>query len=374
MRIAILGTRGIPNRYGGFEQFAEYLSVFLIKRGHEVVVYAPSSKYYKKKYYKGVKIVVINSYEKILGPFSNLIYDWRCLKHSIVEDFDLLLHLGYQSSSISVALYKKKINSILITNMDGMEWQRAKWNKPVKIFTKFAEKLAVESSDWLVSDNLGIEKYYHETYNVKSTFIPYGAESVQSFKDLDEFNLGVEKYKYFLIIARLEPENNIDMILRGFLKSNSNLPFIVIGNADTKYGNYLKQKYLKHGSKFIGSVYDKIMLDSLRHYSSIYFHGHSVGGTNPALLEAMAAKSFIAAHDNIFNKTVLAKNSIFFSSHQDVAKIIKKYINNHNGNYDSIKETNIMNNHEIIIEKYNWENITNKYENLFYKLVKENNE
>ena len=190
--------------------------------------------------------------------------------------------------------------------MDGLEWKRSKYSKKVQKFLKYAEKLAVKSSDFLISDSIGIQDYLKQEYNVNSEYIAYGAEifTQSDVKFIKEFD--VEANGYNMLIARLEPENNIETILEGVQRSNSNLPFLVVGKYDNKFGIYLKEKFKNSKNiRFLGGIYDLEKLNNLRYYSNLYFHGHSVGGTNPSLLEAMASNCLIIANDNVFNKSIL---------------------------------------------------------------------
>ena len=213
MKIGIIGTRGIPNRYGGFEQFAEFLSVFLVENGHEVFVYNSTKHPYQEREYKGVHIIHKYDPENIIGTVGQCFYDLFCILDSRKRDFDIILQLGYTSSSIWSFLFPKK--AVIVTNMDGLEWRRAKFNNNVQRFLMYAEKLAVKKSDHLVSDSLGIKNYLEDKYNINSTFIAYGTEVFQNpdINILKAYNL--RKNTYNLIIARIEPENNIDVIKRG---------------------------------------------------------------------------------------------------------------------------------------------------------------
>ena len=366
MKIAILGTKGIPNNYGGFEQFAEYLSVGLVERDYSVTVYNPHFHIYKDCRYKGVDIKHIYSPEKYIGASANFIYDFLCLRDALKSDFDIILECGYHSNAPSYFLVNKKSYPILVTNMDGLEWKRSKWNKVTQWIIKKMEKLAVEKSHCLVSDNEGIRQYYLDNFGVDSYCIEYGAVNVNYFDStyLQEFNL--QSRNYFLLIARLEPENNIETILDGYIKSKETTrSFLVIGNYQTKYGQYLKKKYsINKKILFLGAIYDKNKLDSIRCNACIYFHGHSVGGTNPSLLEAMGSNAFIVSHSNIFNRSILKDNALYFSTSDDVADIIGKEIP------ENIRNKFILNNNKTISENYSWSHIIDLYENLFLTLLK----
>jgi glycosyltransferase involved in cell wall biosynthesis len=361
MKIAILGTRGIPNHYGGFEQFAEYFSEFLLKNGHEVYVYSSHNHIYKEKTYKGVNIIHKYDPEKGIGTAGQFIYDLNCILDSRKRNYDIILQLGYTSSSIWHSLLPK--NSYIVTNMDGLEWKRTKYSKPVRRILKFAERLAVKSSDFLVADSLGIQTYLYEKYKKNSEYIAYGAEVFTNADEeiIKQYNL--TKHNYNVLIARLEPENSIEIILDGIVDSNNQQDLLVIGNHETKYGRYLKFKYKKHiNIKFLGAIYNLNHLNNIRYFSNIYFHGHTVGGTNPSLLEAMASGALIVAHDNQFNRGVLAENAFYFLNSQTVSILV-----------DTVKKQDNMhfvtNNINSINNQFTWNTINGKYLSLFKEIL-----
>ncbi|MBW8198977.1 DUF1972 domain-containing protein [Flagellimonas abyssi] len=358
MKIAILGTRGVPNYHGGFEQFAEHFSVYLASLGHEVYVYNSHTHPYKKKVFNGAKIIHCYDAEEKIGTAGQFIYDLNCIIDSRKRDFDILLQLGYTSSSIWHWLMPK--NTLIITNMDGLEWKRSKYSKNIRYFLKKAEKWAVNNSDFLISDSIGIKKYLMETYNAESQFIAYGANifNQPNENDIEQYN-EAKPYLYNMLIARLEPENNIEKILDGVVMSESDLPFLVIGKYETRFGEYLKQKYADEKRiVFLGGIYNQLHLNNLRYFSNLYFHGHSVGGTNPSLLEAMASNSFIVAHDNIFNKSVLGENAFYFSDKERVSKILDTLVKKDH-------EHLIRANERKIKDFYSWEKINKKYLDYF---------
>ncbi|MBL4707505.1 MAG: DUF1972 domain-containing protein [Flavobacteriales bacterium] len=362
MKIGILGTRGIPNHYGGFEQFAEYLSVGLVKRGHEVVVYNSSDHPYQKKEWNGVRLQHCKDWEDKIGTTGQFLYDFNCIMNARKQNFDILLQLGYTSSSIWKSLLPRK--SIVVTNMDGLEWKRTKFSSPVQGFLKKAEKWAVESSNHLVADSKGIQSYLKDKYQLDSTFIAYGSDlfSTPDLSILERYN--VSKGSYNMLIARMEPENNIEIILDGVVSAANQRTFLVVGKTENEFGKYLVNKYKsKPNIQFLGGIYDLLVLNNLRHYSNLYFHGHSVGGTNPSLLEAMASSAFIVAHDNIFNKAILESEAYYFSSVEDVKKIMDTPIG------PELEKEYIRLNRSKIEKQYAWEIIIQSYEDLFLKLA-----
>ncbi|MBI1770273.1 MAG: DUF1972 domain-containing protein [Bacteroidetes bacterium] len=364
MKIAILGTKGIPNNYGGFEQFTEFISVRLVERGHSITVYNPHYHDFKGNDFNGVKIVRKYSPEKLIGGAANIIFDYLCLKDALKKDFDIIYEAGYHSVALSYKWLRviKRKRPIILTNMDGLEWKRSKWSKMARQIIRKLEKIAVAESPYLISDNLGIQKYLEDKFKAKSFFIPYGADPIEQFDTSCLTEYEVKEKKYFILVARLEPENNIEPIIEGHVLSKLKFPLLIVGNYNTAFGKYLKETYENPYVRFLGGIYNKVQLDSIRHYSIAYFHGHSVGGTNPSLLEAMASQCFIIAHKNPFNESILGNSGLYFDDKNDVKKIIENI-----GSERS--EAMIKENLNKIIELYNWDAIVAQHENLFYSLV-----
>lgn len=359
MKIAILGTRGIPNHYGGFEQFAEFFSVFLAERGHEVYVYCSGNHPFREKTFKGVNLIHCTDPEDKIGTAGQFLYDFNCILDSRRRNLDVILQLGYTSSSVWHWLLPKK--PVIVTNMDGLEWKRTKFSQSVQKMLKWAEKLAVKSSDVLVSDSIGIQSYIKGKYGVDSAYIAYGAEL---FTLPDENILSgyeVEKGRYNMLIARLEPENNIETILDGVVEAEDQTPFLVVGKHETTFGEYLKAKFANQRNiRFVGGIYNLTHLNNLRYFSKLYFHGHSVGGTNPSLLEAMASGALIAAHRNEFNSAILNDNAFYFSDAHEVASLLS-------GTEKSDNLRLIQHNSDAIAREFNWNSINEAYEQLFFK-------
>lgn len=363
LRIGILGTRGIPNYYGGFEQFAEYLSTGLVKKGHEVSVYNSHNHPHRQDTWNRVQIIHCYDPEYQLGSFGQFIYDLNCILDARKRKFDVILMLGFTSSSAWGWFYPDK--STLIFNMDGLEWKRTKYSKPVQKFLLLAEKLAVRFSRYYIADSVVIQSYLQNKYAINSEHIPYGAEVYDHEDELLLQEFGVKKHNYFILIARMASENNIEMILDGFHASTSQKKFLVVGSMENKLGRYLLQKFRKDERiVFTGGIYNNPQkIHSLKIFSCVYFHGHSVGGTNPSLLEAMASRALIAAHDNPFNKAVLQQDALYFSSVAEVTAIVENTIRN--GSETGM----ITHNLQKIKDQFSWDNIIRKYEDFIQKCV-----
>jgi len=362
MKIAILGTRGIPNQYGGFEQFAQYLSQGLAEFGVEVWVYNSHDHPHKGEKWNGVNIIHCFDPEYAIGASGQFIYDLNCILDSRKRNFDIILQLGYTSSTIWHWLMPSK--SLIVTNMDGLEWKRSKYSTPIKHFLKHAERLAVKSSDLLIADSEAIQEYLRDAFAVDAEYIPYGAKIFTEKRSETLKNLKLEPFRYFLLIARMQPDNHVEEIIKGVINSATDYPLIIIGNTQNGHGKYLKKRYSDLRIRFIGSIYDEMLLNQLRFHCACYFHGHSAGGTNPSLLEAMAASAFICAHLNPFNLSVLKENALYFSGENEVTDTIKRRL------FLEKRDVFIQGNLKRIEEKYRWDNIINSYFECFKALLK----
>jgi len=358
LRIGILGTRGIPNHYGGFEYFAEHLSQSLANRGHELYVYNSHNHPNQQPVWKKVNIVHCYDPEFKYGSFGQFLYDLNCIRDARKRNFDVLLFLGYTSSSVWGLLYPKK--PIIIYNMDGFEWKRTKYSKPIQRFLKLAEKWAVRYSDFIVADSTHIQEYIAEKYKRVPEYIAYGAEvfSDHDINQLTPFKLSERSYN--MVMARMEPENNIEMVLDGYRASGSQKDMIIVGSTDNQFGTYLKNKFAGDPRiRFLGAIFDRRIINNLIYHSNLYFHGHSVGGTNPSLLEAMGNHGLIVAMDNVFNRSVLTGNAFYFTT----SSMVTQYANGLTRN--ELHDTMIRANARTIREKYNWPGIVDEYEKFF---------
>ena len=332
-KIAIIGSRGIPNRYGGFEKFTEIISTELVKKGFEVCVSCEYTSNIKHLDYKGVSLF----YFPIKPPKSQLL---RMVYEFFYDGYSLLLAskradsvymLGYSASFLFFIpkLFGKK----LFVNPDGIEWKRRKFNPLVQFLLKLSEKISVFWADGLIVDSKVIKKYLDDKYDLDSIYITYGASEVENAKwDSEKLPNSIKSVNvnpsYWLVVARLEPENNIEIIVDEYLTSKTNKPLIIVGNfQDPHYESQIKDRINNHSPAdkkiiFTGGIYDQELLDMLRKNCFAYIHGHSVGGTNPSLLEAMIFKNLIIAHDNKFNREVCGEYGLYFKDHCDLKNII----------------------------------------------------
>lgn len=361
MRAAILGSRGIPNRYGGFEQFAGGLAKGLLARGCEVFVYNSHNHPYQASEWEGVKIIHKYDPEYLMGLSGQFIYDLNCILDSRKRKFDIILQLGYTTNSVWGFLLPRK--AVKVCNPDGMEWQRAKYPAPVKAFLKKTEIWAVKSNDYLMADSPVIRDYFRNKYQCRVAYAAYSADLFSKENSDLPPDYDLEKDKYNLLIARFQPDNNIETIIKGYINSDTKEPLLLIGNPNNRFGKYLQKNYTDKRLRFMGAVYDKDVLNRLRFNSRLYFHGHSAGGTNPSLLEAMASDALICAHDNPFNRAVTGPDALYFKTADDIFSLLNQLIQK------SDFENFLTNNRKKIKEHYNADHITEQYFSLFKKLL-----
>lgn len=352
--IAIIGIVGVPANYGGFETLVDNLLDFL--KEFKITVYCSSKNYaLRPKYYKSASLEYIqinaNGYKSVLYDSYSILKSYR--------GFDSILILGV-SGAICLPLLKLINPKIqIICNLDGLEWKRNKWSRLAKIFLKFSEYVAVKFSDKIIADNIGIKDYVQRTYNINSYLIPYGAKK----NNLEKFpllkKLGLDSIDYALKVCRVEPENNLEIILKTFSKlKNENL--VIVGNwSSSNFGKKLKNKYSCYNNIFLlDPIYNKDNLDQIRLKCKVYIHGHSAGGTNPSLVEAIALNLFIISYDINFNRYTLDNLGLYFKNESDLKEII---LSSEKFNLKEYK-TKLS---KLFNKNYKWEKIANSYKQLF---------
>lgn len=355
-RLAILGTRGIPARYGGFETFAEEIAVRLVKRGVDVTVYCGSCDGKEPlETYHGVNLVHLRS--RNLGSLSTIVFDLKCLWHAR-NKFDVVYMLGY-GSSIFCFIPRLWGEQVWI-NMDGVEWARSKWSRIGKMWLRAMEISAMYTPNRIIADACAIRAFLESRFHhiPKCSVIPYGAHVTQNSKrkpSLSKWDL--EEYGYYLMVCRLEPENHVAEIIDGYMSSDVNYPLVVVGDCSDA-NTYAKQLLAAGGTRvrFLGAVYDKDDLRDIRAYCRCYFHGHSVGGTNPSLLEAMGCGNAVIAHDNAFNREVAGKAALYFKHSHEIPTLLHQ-LEDDNNLYSQMRVTAV----ETIVRKYRWEGVVLRY-------------
>lgn len=358
-KITILGTRGIPARYGGFETFAQELSKRLQSEECKVIVFCEQTANPVFEY-EGVEL----RYSKYIKSDHPLLFYFDCIWQA-TRSSDVLLVTG--TGGAFFYWVPKLANKVMITNIDGIESRRGKWNTLKKLFIKMTEYVSVMLSDKVIADSVAIKRYVLEKYRVPNdrvAVIEYGAT-----KNIGATNRpAIEKYSlmpsdYYLVVARLEPENNVLEIIEGFLTSQSTRTLIVVGGLnDTVYVSRLKEVAGKSSGRvrLVGAIYDRAELDAIRFFCYAYLHGHSVGGTNPSLLEALSAGNITICHDNEFNREVTESRMYYFKSADDLALLIGQI---------ELLPSDMLNEKKSyalhrIVSYYNWERIAGEYRKL----------
>jgi glycosyltransferase involved in cell wall biosynthesis len=323
MRLAILGTRGIPARYGGFETFAEELATGLTVRGFDVTVFCEAGGTPAPATYEGVTLRYVSA--PALGPLQTILYDLRCL-WATRTGYDVVYMLGYGAAPF--CLIPRLWGTPVWINPDGLEWARAKWGLVAKTYFRLMEWTCLRTANRIVADAHAIETSLASRHGKLSccTVIPYGCEVIEvppSEQLLSPWQL--TPGSYYIVVCRHEPENHVLEILEGFQRSATARQLVVVGNhlLDNSYGAQLRA-VSDPRIHFIGAVYDRESLTALRYHSFGYVHGHSVGGTNPSLLEAMGCGNLILAHDNPFNRETLDENGLFFQDSSQLATLFHR--------------------------------------------------
>lgn len=352
-KIAIIGTAGVPANYGGFETLVEYLTLHLGKT-LDLSVFCSSKNYEcKQDTYNNARLLYIplnaNGIQSILYDIFSIL---KALRFA-----DTLLILGV-SGCIVLPLIRRISNKKIIINIDGLEWKRAKWNRLARWFLKFSEEIAVKYSDKVITDNKVIQDYVTEEYGVESVLIEYGGDHVERLPLSDEIRQTylLSQDFYAFTVCRVEPENNIHVILDAF--SQVSFPLIMVGNFNNStYGKDLVNKFSKSWNIHLcDPIYDQGKLNQLRGNADVYIHGHSAGGTNPSLVEAMCLGLPVVAFEVGYNRETTENKAIYFSSSDDLVDILENQMG-------QLGEMGVAM-QDIGLSRYSWSKITKKYEDI----------
>ena len=363
VRLAIVGIRGLPNNYGGFETLAEYLVEYLADE-IDITVFCSSKDLPEKiPSFKGAKLkyIPITSHASF-----GILYDSISLL-SAVFSFDKILFLGFGGGFIIPLL--KRYRSKIILNIGGLDWKRNKWPTFAKKVIKQAEKFLVKNSGQIVSDNAGIQQYLMSEYGRESTLIAYGGDQAKKRAITNEalHNYPFLKNNYAFIVTRIQEDNNIEMILLAFTQAS--LPLVMVGNWDnSSYGKEMKAKYSNQKNLILlDAIYDREKLDILRGNCRIYIHGHSAGGTNPSLAEAMYLGLPVFAFASGYNEYTTHNKAVYFHTKEELTDLVN--------NHEAIDLEEMKKNLKQVAEaNYVWRAIADKYkevilENLNQKQV-----
>ena len=312
VRIAILGSRGIPANYGGYETVTQELSIGLVKKGFAVYVACEAKDFKRNPYatFHGVNLVyfpIINSLRNISDV---LLYDFLSVIWATLN-VDIIYMLSYTNSPL--LLLPRLFGKIVVVNADGLEWKRRKHSGLLRSILRSFEAIGTKTVNFMVVDSKALGTYFQNNYKITPVYLPYGVAEIPPLDPINLERYNLKPNDYYLVIARLEPENNISLILDEFEKSNSKKKLIIVGPVkNTAYVRGL----LRHKSKkiiFTGGIYEPRAQRMLRHNCYAYIHGHEVGGTNPTLIEALSCHSLILALNVPFNKEVAGEGAFYFT-------------------------------------------------------------
>ena len=303
LSIAMVGTRGVPARYGGFETAVEEVGSRLAARGHEVRVYCRSSGDDPPSH-RGMRRVVLPALRR--RSLETLSHTALSVAHLLVRRTDVAIVFNAANAPLLPVLRAGRIP--VATHVDGLEWQRSKWGPAGRRYYRRAEELAVRWSDALVADAQGIADYYRDEFAAPTTLLSYGAPILVDAPSDRLGDVGATPGGYHLVVARFEPENHVHLMVEGYVRSGARLPLVVVGSAPYADAYTARVHALAAGDervRFLGGVWDAELLDQLYAHAASYLHGHSVGGTNPSLLRAIGAGTPTIAYDVAFNREVL---------------------------------------------------------------------
>jgi len=320
MRIVMLGTRGVPAHYGGFETAIEEIGQRLVASGHEVVVYCRGAEDPGQTEYLGMTLVHLpalkrRSLETLSHTAASLLHLLRASRPDVAIVFNAA------NAPFLPALRLRRIP--VAVHVDGLEWKRAKWGGAGRFYYRAVESLAVRWADTLIADAQGIADYYEDEFGAPTELLAYGAP-IQVDPHSDRVaEQGLTAGGYHLVVARFEPENHVAEIVTGYHASQARLPLVVVGSAP--YADEYTARIRGIADRdpritLLGAVWDQELLDQLYAHAATYLHGHSVGGTNPSLLRAMGAAAPVIALDVVFNREVLGTHGEFFSGPEDLAE------------------------------------------------------
>lgn len=379
--VFIVGSKGIPGSYGGYETFVDKLTEY--HQNNPNLKYHVACKAKDTKTFEYHNADCFDVKVPSIGPAQAIYYDVAALnqcvryikRHNIQHPIVYILACRIGPFAAHFQRVIHKLGGKLYINPDGHEWMRAKWSAPVRKYWKISEQLMTKHCDLLICDSKNIEDYIHDEYgkyNPKTTFISYGAETRKSKLADDDPKLiawykekGLSPKSYYLVVGRFVPENNYETMIREFMKSHSKRDFALITNVSDKFLEELKEKtHFDQDSriKFVGTVYDKELLMKIRENAYGYFHGHEVGGTNPSLLEALGSTDLNLLLDVGFNREVAEDSALYWTKQSGNLASLIDWADGMNA--DEISELGKKASLRIV-EAYSWQHIADEYESRF---------
>jgi glycosyltransferase involved in cell wall biosynthesis len=360
LSIAMVGTRGVPARYGGFETAIEEVGQRLAQRGHRVVVYCRTADGAERPdRHLGMELVHLPAARK--RSLETLSHSALSVGHLLAHRTDAAFVFNAANSPLLPVLRAARIP--VATHVDGLEWRRAKWGGAGRRYYRAAEALAVRWSDALIADAVGIADYYTREFDAPTTLLTYGAPLIAPGSDrLAELDL--EPRGYHLVVARFEPENHVDVIVEGYSRSGATQPLVVVGSAPYSDTYTARVHELADDRvRFLGGVWDQAQLDQLYANATTYVHGHSVGGTNPSLLRALGAGAAVIGFDVDFNREVAGRAGTWFRTADEVAARIEEA----EADPAAVRAAGVCAKERAAA--YDWDDVTTGYEQLAQRLA-----
>jgi glycosyltransferase involved in cell wall biosynthesis len=361
LRIALVGTRGVPARYGGFETAVEEVGRRLVEAGHDVVVYCRTAAGEPRpETHLGMQLVHLPALHR--RSLETLSHTGLSVAHLLAHRVDAAIVFNAANAPWLPLLRAARIP--VATHVDGLEWKRAKWGGVGKRYYRVVEALSVRWSDALIADAQGIADYYRDEFAAATEQIAYGAPKIAGGAADKLAEVDLTARGFHLVVARFEPENHVDVIVDGYRRSGATLPLVVVGSAPYA-DDYtrLVRSLADDRVRFLGGVWDQELLDQLYANCATYLHGHSVGGTNPSLLRAIGAGAATIAFDVSFNREVLQSSGRYFSTPDDVATEVTA------AEADPTRVRRDGNRARVMAARYDWDDVASGYETLCRRLA-----
>ncbi len=365
LRIAMMGTRGVPAAYGGFETAVEEIGRRLVDRGHSVLVYCrPTPQTKTRATFLGMRLVHLPAIR--VKAIETLSHTFLSAWHSVLHRSPDVAFLFNSANAPFIPLIRMRRVPVAV-HVDGLEWKRDKWGRGGRLYYRAAEQLSVRWADALIADAQGIADYYTDEFGADTELITYGTKSVSGDVSDRLAELGLTPGGFHLAVARFEPENHVDVIVRGFAASDATLPLIVVGSApySAEYTDGIAAIAASDPRiRMLGGIWDQDLLDQLYANALTYLHGHSVGGTNPSLLRAMGAGTAVLAWDVNFNREVLGDAGEFFDDAAGVATLLV------DAERDAESTQAVGRSlRDRATELYDWDQVSRAYEDLARRLA-----
>jgi len=363
VRIALVGTRGAPARYGGFETAVEEVGKRLAARGHDVTVYCRNPDQTMTEH-AGMRLVNLPALRK--KSLETLSHTALSSLHHLAHRADVAL-LFNAANAPFLPLFRLARVPVAV-HVDGLEWRRGKWGPAGRSYYLRCERLAVRLADELIADAVGIQDYYRDRYGAHSVYIAYGAPILHDPASDRLAEVELEPHGYHLVVARLEPENNVDAVMLGYTASAAQLPLVIVGSVPHASPHLQRLHQIARDDpriRMLGGVYDQDLLDQLYAGCASYLHGHSVGGTNPSLLRAMGAAAPVLAIDVNFNREVLGETGRFWAAPGDVTRLVEDV-----EAHPATERARGRRGQRSAAERYQWDDVAERYEQLCVDLAK----